>query len=156
MGFPPSLWFEDVDTEIQPDASDASPLSERVNRLFKALIDENSGEPYTTSEVARMSLGDIAEEEVEGIRTGSIPDPFVSKVVALAGVFGVHPSYFIDKGRKPPIIDREALAIFRDDECHSARGFPPTWPRETHDPEHHRAARGPARYGPSGCRALAL
>jgi hypothetical protein len=65
--------------------------------------------------VARMSLGDIAEEEVEGIRDGSIPNPPLNKVVALANVFGVHPSYFLEQGKKLPVIDEESLQIFRDE-----------------------------------------
>jgi hypothetical protein len=60
-------------------------------------------------------LGDLEAEEVEGMRTGSIPNPTVDKVAALAGVFGVHPSYFLDESGKMPIIDREALDIFRDE-----------------------------------------
>ena len=30
-------------------------------------------------------------------------------------MFGVHSSYFLDKGKKPPIIDREVLDIVRDE-----------------------------------------
>jgi transcriptional regulator with XRE-family HTH domain len=65
--------------------------------------------------VARMSLGDLTEGEVENIRTGATPNPSVDKVVALAEVFGVHPSYFLDVGSKPPILDREAMAILQDE-----------------------------------------
>jgi hypothetical protein len=36
-------------------------------------------------------------------------------VVALARIFGIHPSYFLDEGMKPPIIDREVLEIFQDE-----------------------------------------
>ena len=116
MGFPPRLWFEDVDTEVQPEATNESlNLSERVNHLFKTIRDDRTDEPYTNAEVARMSLGDLTEKDVEGMRTGSISNPSVGKVVALASVFGVHPSYFLDKGKRPPIIDREVLDIFRDE-----------------------------------------
>ena len=38
-------------------------------------------------------------------------------MVALASVFGVHPSYFLNKGRRPPVIDREMLEIFRDEKA---------------------------------------
>lgn len=116
MGFPPSLWFEEVDAEIQIGAKDRSlSLSERVNELFKSMIYEKTGKPYTNSQVARMSLGDLTEEDVKGIRDGSIPNPSMDKVVALASVFGVDPSYFLDRSKRPPIIDREVLDIFRDE-----------------------------------------
>ena len=62
-----------------------------------------------------MSLGDLTEEDVERIRTGAIPNPPVSQVVALADVFGVQPSYFLDSGKKPPLIDAEAIEILRDE-----------------------------------------
>jgi transcriptional regulator with XRE-family HTH domain len=116
MDFPPRLRFEDVDTEIHPGVTDKSlSLSERVDHLFETIREEKTGEPYTNAEVARMSLGDLTQEEVEGMRTGSILSPSVDKVVALASVFGIHPSYFLDKGKRPPIIDREVLDIFRDE-----------------------------------------
>ena len=65
--------------------------------------------PYTNTEVARMSLGDLTEDEVEGMRTGSIPNASVDKVAALARVFDVRPSFFLDNSKRPPIIDQEVL-----------------------------------------------
>ena len=44
-----------------------------------------------------MSAGSLPEEEVEGIRTGAISDPTVGQVSALAAVFGVEPSYLVDR-----------------------------------------------------------
>jgi len=35
--------------------------------------------------------------------------------VALAGAFGVDPAYFLDRGERPPIIDREALEILQEE-----------------------------------------
>ncbi len=119
MGFPPELWFEgtlDVGGARRASAADAGgSLAERVERLFKANANERTGESYTNAEVARMSLGDLTEEDVEGIRTGTISDPPIGKVVALADVFGADPSYFLDAGKKPPLIDAEAMEILRDE-----------------------------------------
>jgi len=116
MNFPPKLWFEDFHTAVEFEATDQRvSLSDRVNHLFESIRDERTGEPYTNARVARLSLGDIAEEEVEGIRNGSILNPSFNKVVALASVFSVHPSYFLEQGKKLPIIDEEALEIFRDE-----------------------------------------
>jgi hypothetical protein len=56
-----------------------------------------------------MSTGEITEEEVEGIRTGKFADPSVSRVAALAAVFGVPPSYVLDRGTESEVLDEEAL-----------------------------------------------
>ena len=64
---------------------------------------------------ARMSLGVLTEDEVAGIKEGTISNPTVDKVVALAGVFGVEAGYFLDEVGEPPILDREALDILREE-----------------------------------------
>jgi transcriptional regulator with XRE-family HTH domain len=118
MGFPPELWFQEgVEFGAgAPDLGDhRGSISRKTNRLFETIENESTGRPYTNAEVARMSLGDLTEEEVGKIRSGTTPNPSVNQVVALAEVFGVHPSYFLDGGSKPPILDREAMAILQDE-----------------------------------------
>ena len=61
-----------------------------------------------------MSAGGLTEEEVGGIRSGAIPDPTVGQVVALASVFGVEPSYLVDR-KEPPSLDAELLEGLRDE-----------------------------------------
>ena len=61
-----------------------------------------------------MTLGDLSEEEVEGIRTGKIADPSVGRVAALAGIFGVPPSYLLDRGTESEVLDEEALKALAD------------------------------------------
>src|SRR5829696_8700487 len=76
MGFPPEAWFdENVGDGIAagPDHKGRG-IAGRVEHLFDAIRNPKAGEPYTNAEVARMSLGDLAEEDVEGIRTGAIRD----------------------------------------------------------------------------------
>ena len=65
-----------------------------------------------------MTLGDLSEEDVEGIRTGSIADPTVGQVVALTGVFGVEPSFLMDRGE--PVFDGELAEALRDDAVREA------------------------------------
>lgn len=119
MDFPPELWFE-----VMPDFSavaatdsppDGSSIANKTNRLFEAFRNEKSGAPLTNTEVARMSLGDLSEDHVEQIRSGKLTNPAMNQVVALAEVFGVHPSYFLDAARKPPLLDEEAMRIFQDE-----------------------------------------
>jgi hypothetical protein len=62
-----------------------------------------------------MSAGGLTEEEVEGIRAGAVPDPTVGQVAALAAVFGVPPSYLLDRGKDPPLLDEELLEGLRDE-----------------------------------------
>ena len=100
MGFPPALWFEDAPRDGTQLASEqGQDLAGRVGHLFKTIVDPGTGEPYTDADVARMSAGVLTEGEVEGIRTGKISDPTVSQVAALAAVFGVAPSYLVDRAR---------------------------------------------------------
>jgi hypothetical protein len=61
-----------------------------------------------------MSVGGLTEDEVEGIRSGAIPDPTVSQVAALAAVFGVEPSYLVDR-KEPPKLDAEPLEGLSDE-----------------------------------------
>ena len=119
MDFPPELWFEEGSGLKDGAAIDPGPghlsVAERTSRLFDAIKNETTGRPYTNAEVARLSLGDLTEEHVEQIRTGKLTDPSMKQVVTLADVFGVHPTYFLDSTRKVPLLDEEAMSIFRDE-----------------------------------------
>jgi transcriptional regulator with XRE-family HTH domain len=120
MGFPPELWFKegvelDQGARVGEPPDDRQSLSERLEILFEAIKNERTGEPYTNADIARLSMGDLTEEEVEGIRNGTISNPSIAQVIALADVFGVQPSYFLDVGKEPPLIDEEAIEILRDE-----------------------------------------
>jgi len=115
MGFPPEAWFED----ISADGSRGAPAKDRgvagrVEHLFGAVLHPRTGKPYTNAEVARMSAGGLAEEDVEGIRSGKFSDPTVGQAAALAAVFGVEPSYLVDC-KEPPALDAELLDGLRDE-----------------------------------------
>jgi transcriptional regulator with XRE-family HTH domain len=114
MGFAPESWFDEGADERpdEPAATDRG-LAGRVEHLFEAIRNPSTGKPYTNAEVARMTLGDLSEEDVEGIRTGAISDPTVGQVAALAGVFGVEPSYLLDRGE--PVLDGELVEALRDE-----------------------------------------
>jgi transcriptional regulator with XRE-family HTH domain len=115
MGFPPALWFEDAPgdgTQIAP--AGGQDLASRVGHLFEAIVHPGTGESYTDADVARMSAGALTEEDVEGMRTGAIPDPTVGQVAALAAVFGVEPSYLVDR-KGQPTLDAETLEALSDE-----------------------------------------
>jgi hypothetical protein len=62
-----------------------------------------------------VSAGDLTEGDVEGIRVGEIADPLVSQVAALAAAFGVPPSYLLDRGSEPPVLDEKVLDHLADE-----------------------------------------
>jgi hypothetical protein len=86
MGFPPALWFEEElsGADVRGVARVPEGLAGRVERLFDVIEDPKTGETYTSASIARMSLGDLTEEDVEGLRSGSVTDPSLTHVVALA------------------------------------------------------------------------
>jgi transcriptional regulator with XRE-family HTH domain len=115
MGFPPAAWFDENvgdRTAVGPNHEERG-IAGRVEHLFDVARNPKTGKPYTNAEVARMSIGDLTVEDVEGIRTGAIGDPTVGQVVALTGVFGVALSYLLDRGE--PVIDGELIEALRDD-----------------------------------------
>jgi hypothetical protein len=114
MGFPPEVWFEDGLGEglSLRQAEESRGVAARLEHLFEVVRNPRTGEPYTSDEVARMTLGDLSEEEVERIRTGADSDPTVGQVAALVSVFGVEPSYLLDRGE--PLFDGELVEALRN------------------------------------------
>ncbi len=126
MGFSPELWFENGSERsgraIPEPAEEKRDIAGRVNHLFEVIRNEKTGEAYTNAEVARMSLGGLTgqdggltEEEIRKLRSGEIPNPSVNQVAALADVFGVQPSYFVDRNQGPMLLDEEAISALEDD-----------------------------------------
>ena len=116
MGFPPALWFEEELTgaDGRGAAGTRERLAGRVERLFDAIKDPKTGETYSNSKIARMSLGDLSEEDVVALRSGSVSDPPLSHLLALARVFSVEPSYLVD-GTGEAVLDREIVEALSDD-----------------------------------------
>jgi hypothetical protein len=113
MGFPPGKWFgESVGDGTRTAPAGGQGLAGRVEHLFDAVSNPKTGEPYTNAEVARMTLGELSEGDVGGIRSGTISDPTVGQVAAMAGAFGVEPSYMLD--RSEPLFDGELVEALRD------------------------------------------
>jgi len=120
MGFAPQVWFEEglTDGRLTARAEESGGLAGRLEHLFDATRNPSTGEPYTNAEIARMTLGDLSEEEVEGIRSGDIADPTVSQVSALANVFGVETSYLLDRGEPP--LDEELVEALQEETVREA------------------------------------
>src|SRR5215203_4841692 len=115
MGFPPEMWFEDGLGEGRSigQAEQSRGVAGRLEHLFEVVRNPKTREPYTNAEVARMTLGDLSEEDVEKIRTGAVSDPTVGQVAVLASVFGVEPSYLLDRGERS-LLDEDVRDITRE------------------------------------------
>jgi hypothetical protein len=73
------VWFEvglGEDRSIG-QAEGSCGVAGRLEHVFEVVRNPKTGEPYANGEVARMTLGDLSEEEVERIRTGAVSDPSV-------------------------------------------------------------------------------
>jgi transcriptional regulator with XRE-family HTH domain len=116
MGFPVEVWFEEGLGEGRSivQAEDSRDVAGRLQHLFEVVRNPKTGEPYTNAEVSRMTLGDLSEEDVERIRTGAVSDPTVGQVAALASVFGVEPSFLLDRGK--PLLDEELVQALQDED----------------------------------------
>jgi transcriptional regulator with XRE-family HTH domain len=116
MGFPPEVWFDERLGEGRSigQAEESRGVAGRLEHMFEVVRNPKTGEPYTNAEVAHMTLGDLSEETVEKIRTGAVSDPTVGQVVALASVFGVEPSYLLDRG-EPSLLDEELVQALCDE-----------------------------------------
>jgi hypothetical protein len=117
MGFAPEVWFEDGLGEGRSigQAEGSYGVAGRLEHLFEVVRNPKTGEPYTNAEVARMTLGDLTEEDVARIRTGAVSDPNVGQVAALAGVFGVESFYLLDRG-EPSLLDEGLVQALRDED----------------------------------------
>jgi transcriptional regulator with XRE-family HTH domain len=117
MGFAPEVWFDDGLSEVRSigQAEESRGVASRLEHLFDVVKNPRTDEPYSCADVSHMTLGDLSEEDVEKIRTGALSDPTVGQVAALASVFGVEPSYFLDRG-EPPLLDEELVQALRDED----------------------------------------
>ena len=119
LGFPPELWFDEdllsaTGTPYEANGQRVG-IAEKVAHLMQTSRNGATGSPYTDADVARLSFGDLAVEEVEAIRTGKRSDPSVEQITALADAFGVHPSYFLNRPKSTPLLDQQAIEILRDE-----------------------------------------
>jgi hypothetical protein len=82
MGFAPEVWFADGLGDGRPTirGGESRGVAGRLEHLFEVVRNPRTGKPYTDAEVARMSVGDLSEEDVERIRTGAVSDPTVGQV----------------------------------------------------------------------------
>ena len=108
MGFPPEAWFDDVrgdGARAAPSEGRAPLRHHRAPENWRA-IHERRGRPHERG--GAHGTGGRADQ------VRRIPDPTVGQVAALAAVFGVEPSYLMDREGSSPL-DAELLEGLRDE-----------------------------------------
>jgi transcriptional regulator with XRE-family HTH domain len=117
MRFAPEVWFEDGLGERRSigQAEESRGVAGRLEHLFDVVTNPKTGKRYTNAEVARMTLSDLSEEDVQRIRTGEVSDPTVGQVAALASAFGVEVSYLLGRN-EAPLLDVELVQALRDED----------------------------------------
>jgi transcriptional regulator with XRE-family HTH domain len=143
MGFAPEVWFEDGLGEGRSigQAEEMSGQAGRLEHVFEVVRNPKTGEPYTNAEVARMTLGDLSEEEVRDVRTDAVSDPTAKQITALASVFGVEPSYLLDR-REPLLLDEELVQALRDEDVRDVTRRIASLPKRERDRPRCRQAAG--------------
>jgi len=116
MGFAPEVWFEDGFGEGRSigETEQSRGVASRLEHAFEVVRNPKTGEPYSSAEVARMTLGDLSEAEVDGIRSGAISDPTVgvrSRRWRASSVWSPHTSWI----GEPSLLDEELVRALRDE-----------------------------------------
>lgn len=93
-------------------------FAELLDHLFKTVHPQGRG-PYTYAEASKgirdASGVTISASAIQQLRTGTNKNPKMETIRALAGFFGVQPSYFFDKGEaERQHAEIQLLAAMRD------------------------------------------
>lgn len=125
MDFPPELWLQKPEAwerfgADDTDREEGSPgtLAEKLNRLFEVLENERTGAPYSDTDVAAASGGELTEEEVRAARKGEIQDLMGAQYLALSKVFGVDIKYWYQGVGAYPNLSEEDLRALTDEKTH--------------------------------------
>lgn len=137
MGFPPELWFKDlswwravheqwergesVHEKLRGDREsvDDGRVGKLLERLFEVKTNEETGESFTSAEVARLSEGVLSEDQVAALRDGRLKEPTWRQILAVCDVFGVGPSYFAQEPGLSWVPSRGVLDALDDQESYT-------------------------------------
>lgn len=132
MGFPPELWFKDLDwwqraynlwekgedpsSFLSGDDSQALQIriSRRLNQLFDLKPDPETGAPFSNHRVAKLSNGVLTTARVEELRAGTFSDVSREELKVLCAVFEVRPTYWSEESSVPWRVSPEGLSELMD------------------------------------------
>lgn len=121
MGFPWELWYEnprDWDAVIRRgEGEEEASLAELLDRLFDAVENFRTHEPYTSEEVADLSRGKVTRGEVEAMRSGELENPTMDQLLALSDVFGVDPAYWFSGSPERSPLDPKTIDALKNPEA---------------------------------------
>ncbi len=59
-------------------------------------------------------MGTSPKGRAGGIRAGTLENPTISQVLALAEALGFHPSYFLEAGKEPALLGEREINALKD------------------------------------------
>lgn len=132
MGFPFDLWLKEPEewrrTIAEQDSIASTSVADKLNYLFEAIPDEQTGKPLTNEDVASVSQGRLSSGQIEALRSGQRTNPSIRELLALCDVFDVDFSYWDLRRERPPLMDPETLRALRDPESiallHKSQSIP--------------------------------
>lgn len=112
MGFPPQLWFKDLDwwqrayhkwesgedvdevLKEEQDEDTVRRISRRLNKLVDLKPNPSTGQPFSNSEIAHFSGEVLSADRIAEIRNGGFEHVEQEELAALCDVFEVSPAYW--------------------------------------------------------------
>ena len=123
MGFPAQLWLEDPETwgvsgpeESIRFTSTSVSLAELLNYLFDSITDEQTGETFTSADIAHRTSGKITDSQVQQMRDGHLESPKIETVLALSEAFGVDFSYWFRRSNGKPLVDDHVIQALQNED----------------------------------------
>lgn len=120
MGFPPQLWFKDLQwwqqaynrweagddlSTLLTQGQESTSVQARISRLLNTLIQlkprHDSGEPLSDEDIASLSDGVLDSERVASLRNGAFTVVEKAELAALCKVFKVSPAYWNEESTVP-------------------------------------------------------
>ena len=110
MGFPEELWLRKEGEAAATVGAGGTgegggTLADRLNALFRVLINRETGEPFTDREVADLTFGKLDERTIAFVRMGGEKDLEDAQYAALARAFGVDVSYWYARPNEAPFLN---------------------------------------------------
>lgn len=123
MAFPAQLWLEDPDTwgvssseESIRFTSTSVSFSALLKNLFESVPNENTGMPFTVSQIVERSGQKVTEAELQQMLAGELETPSLETVLAISEAFGMDFSYWFRRNNGTPLVDDDIIEALQNEE----------------------------------------